>query len=106
MIPVDLGTSNPLILLQWQEMLRGLDGKTAYQVAVDNGFVGTEEEWLESLGETGAAAGAAAAQPFAISASDSADIAVAAANSVLAISENWGLTSEPVMQTEDWGTAP
>ena len=27
----------------------GADGKSAYQIAVDNGFVGTEEEWLESL---------------------------------------------------------
>ena len=27
----------------------GKDGKSAYQIAVDNGFVGTEEEWLESL---------------------------------------------------------
>lgn len=27
----------------------GADGKSAYQVAVDNGFVGTEEEWLASL---------------------------------------------------------
>lgn len=26
----------------------GVDGKSAYQVAVDNGFVGTEAEWLES----------------------------------------------------------
>ena len=25
------------------------DGKSAYQIALDNGFVGTEEEWLESL---------------------------------------------------------
>lgn len=28
---------------------QGEVGKTAYQVAVDNGFVGTEEEWLLSL---------------------------------------------------------
>lgn len=28
---------------------RGPEGKSAYRVAVDNGFVGTEEEWLESL---------------------------------------------------------
>lgn len=28
---------------------KGDPGKSAYQVAVDNGFVGTEEEWLESL---------------------------------------------------------
>lgn len=27
----------------------GNDGKSAYQVAVDNGFIGTEQEWLESL---------------------------------------------------------
>lgn len=34
----------------------GQDGKSAYQVAVDNGFEGTEEEWLESLkGEDGTA---------------------------------------------------
>lgn len=26
-----------------------LTGKSAYQVAVDNGFVGTEQEWLVSL---------------------------------------------------------
>lgn len=26
-----------------------LTGKSAYQVAVDNGFEGTEQEWLESL---------------------------------------------------------
>ena len=27
----------------------GTDGKSAYETAVDNGFVGTETEWLESL---------------------------------------------------------
>lgn len=27
----------------------GADGKSAYDIAVDNGFVGTESEWLESL---------------------------------------------------------
>ena len=33
----------------------GTDGDSAYQVAVNNGFVGTEQQWLESLvGETGA----------------------------------------------------
>lgn len=32
----------------------GLDGKSAYNIAVDNGFTGTETEWLESLkGNTG-----------------------------------------------------
>ena len=33
----------------------GTDGKSAYEIAVDNGFVGTETEWLESLnGKQGA----------------------------------------------------
>lgn len=27
----------------------GSGGKSAYEIAVDNGFDGTEEEWLESL---------------------------------------------------------
>ena len=27
----------------------GTAGKSAYEIAVDNGFVGTETEWLESL---------------------------------------------------------
>jgi hypothetical protein len=32
---------------------QGLQGLSAYQVAVQNGFVGTESEWLDSLvGET------------------------------------------------------
>ena len=32
----------------------GIDGKSAYQLAVDKGFVGTEAEWIASLkGETG-----------------------------------------------------
>ena len=40
----------------------GVDGDSAYQVAVNNGFVGTESEWLDSLvGPTGAT-GATGAQ--------------------------------------------
>ena len=27
----------------------GAPGKSAYEIAVENGFVGTEEEWLGSL---------------------------------------------------------
>ena len=44
---------------------KGDPGKSAYQIAVDHGFVGTEEEWLESLkGQTGVtgATGATGAQ--------------------------------------------
>lgn len=34
----------------------GVDGKSAYEIAVEHGFIGTEEEWLASLkGDTGAA---------------------------------------------------
>lgn len=34
--------------------LQGKDGKSAYQIALDNGFIGTETAWLESLkGERG-----------------------------------------------------
>ncbi len=40
----------------------GADGKSAYQVAVDNGFVGTEQEWLDSLqGEDGTGGGGSVA---------------------------------------------
>jgi hypothetical protein len=28
--------------------VRGLTGKSTYQIAVDNGFTGTQTEWLES----------------------------------------------------------
>ena len=43
--------------LKGQDGKDGKDGKSAYQTALDNGFVGTEEEWLESLkGEDGTGA--------------------------------------------------
>ena len=32
-----------------QEWLNSLSGKSAYQIAVDNGYSGTESEWLKSL---------------------------------------------------------
>jgi hypothetical protein len=35
--------------------IQGSRGKSAYEIAIDHGFEGTEEEWLESLrGERGA----------------------------------------------------
>jgi len=40
----------------------GADGKSAYEVAVDNGFVGTEVEWLASLVGPAGPAGADGAQ--------------------------------------------
>lgn len=33
----------------WLESLKGLPGKDNYQIAVDCGFEGTREEWLESI---------------------------------------------------------
>jgi len=43
-----------IIQLAKNEIATGLDGKSAYAIAVSHGYVGTEEEWLESLkGETG-----------------------------------------------------
>lgn len=32
--------------------VRGTDGKSAYEIAVEHGFAGTEEEWLDSLRAT------------------------------------------------------
>ena len=34
---------------EWLESLRGPQGDSAYQVAVQQGFVGTKDQWLESL---------------------------------------------------------
>jgi len=35
--------------LNWSDNIAGKDGKSAYEVAKDIGFEGTEEEWLKSL---------------------------------------------------------
>lgn len=40
---------SPEVLTLIEESSVGIDGKSAYEMAVDNGFVGTEAEWLESL---------------------------------------------------------
>lgn len=43
---------------RWMDILgfpangQGIAGKSAYELAVDNGFVGTEAEWLESIDTT------------------------------------------------------
>ena len=36
-------------LIQFYTISSGADGDSAYDIAVDNGFVGTEEQWLASL---------------------------------------------------------
>lgn len=39
--------SNNYIVKSWLE--RGESGKSAYEIALDEGFTGTKEQWLESL---------------------------------------------------------
>lgn len=34
---------------EWLESLKGADGKSAYEIAAEHGYEGTEEEWLASL---------------------------------------------------------
>lgn len=40
---------SPSVRTQVNIAMRGTRGLSAYEVAVQKGFVGTEEEWLESL---------------------------------------------------------
>lgn len=59
---------------------RGVDGLSAYQIAVANGFVGTELEWLASLkGDDGDATAATAAANAAAASADAAEADAAAA---------------------------
>lgn len=37
------------LLKRIEDAEKGLDGKSAYELAVEHGYVGTEEEWLASL---------------------------------------------------------
>ena len=78
---------------------RGQDGKSAYQLAVDAGFDGTETQWLESLkgapGDTTAAdAAAAAAQKSAEAAQKNATAAQAAAQEAQKAAETAVLYTE------------
>lgn len=69
-------------------VLQGPEGKSAYQVALENGFVGTETQWLASLqgppGDTTAADAAAAAAQTAAEASAGSAAQAAESVSVLA----------------------
>lgn len=46
---VDLAALAPVPDANGEFYLVGPSGKSAYEIALDNGFVGTEEEWLASL---------------------------------------------------------
>lgn len=43
----DKGNVIGIPAIQGENGKDGVDGKSAYQSAVDNGFEGTEEEWVE-----------------------------------------------------------
>lgn len=45
----DLATKEDLDKISSSAGKPGKDGKSAYEIAVDHGFVGSEEEWLQSL---------------------------------------------------------
>jgi hypothetical protein len=67
--------------VQGEDGYVGADGLSAYQVAVDNGFVGTEEQWLEYLrqgpkgdkGDTGAQGATGPEGPRGVPGQDGAD---------------------------------
>ena len=49
-VPIDVSIIDAYVaLLKMASTGKGEDGESAYEIAVDNGFVGTEEEWLASL---------------------------------------------------------
>ena len=42
--------SSPVLELNINQLsIKGNTGKSAYQIAVDNGFIGTEQEWINDL---------------------------------------------------------
>ena len=95
---------------------RGQDGKSAYQLAVDAGFDGTETQWLESLkgapGDTTAADAAAeeakkAAQEAQKAAEASAGSAAQAAESVSGLADDLATlkTENTALKTETARTA-
>lgn len=47
--PVKMEGNTDNVGVSFGNIALGKDGESAYQIAVDNGFVGTEEEWLASL---------------------------------------------------------
>ena len=56
----------------------GAPGKSAYEIAVENGFEGTEEEWLESLVGQSAGFGAPTASATSLTNGEQPTVAVSA----------------------------
>ena len=46
---ISIESTPPTIISQIERGVQGVQGKSAYQSALDNGFVGTESEWIISL---------------------------------------------------------
>ena len=53
----DLATKEDLDKISSSSGKSGKDGKSAYEIAVDHGFVGSEEDWLQSLHGKGGTGG-------------------------------------------------
>lgn len=48
-ISVEIIETNEVITMEFQELgTPGIKGKSTYEIAVDNGFLGTETQWLDS----------------------------------------------------------
>lgn len=114
---------------EWDQVTvteRGPEGKSAYRVAVDNGFVGTEDEWLASLvgpegprgrtGETGAIgpAGVTSAEVSVGENTGTPTASISVVNGLLSLILDGikgetgprGATGEPGLQGEKGATGP
>ncbi len=49
LMELDINSNDLDMDFEVNETIKGDDGKSAYQIALDNGFEGTEQEWLDSL---------------------------------------------------------
>lgn len=55
---IDLASAAPMVPAPVLDSTKGPPGQSAYQIAVAHGFVGTEQEWLDSLVGGGSGGGA------------------------------------------------
>jgi hypothetical protein len=89
---------------------QGAQGLSAYQIAVNEGFVGTEEQWIESLkGEQGDPYESAAAQAATEAARDAAisakNVAVSSADSAEQSETNAAVSAQSALQSKNEASA-
>lgn len=84
-VEINLETHEIVVEVEYQE--KGDKGKDAYQEAVDLGFVGTREEWIESLKQPALDA-AALANDAADNADDKAQLAEQSAQGAITATDN------------------